>query len=188
MPRLASKPETLIPTEQLRFRQAAETDIEQLLELVQAGYRGRESRKGWTTEADLLDGQRTDRDELKAQIDAANSLILLGELGADLVGCCRLERHLDASYFGLFTVRPRQQGQGLGGTILREAERLAIQRWGCRAMHLHVIAQRDELIAWYERRGYARTGESVPFPYGDSRAGLPKRSDLSFVVLAKDLR
>ena len=50
-----------------------------------------------------------------------------------------------------------------------------------------VIAQRAELIAWYERRGYARTGEARPFPYGDPRFGEPRRDDLSFLVLEKPL-
>jgi hypothetical protein len=50
-----------------------------------------------------------------------------------------------------------------------------------------VIAQRQELIAWYQRRGYSLTGEARPFPTEDPRFGLPKRDDLGFVVLEKRL-
>ena len=49
-----------------------------------------------------------------------------------------------------------------------------------------VIARRRELIAWYERRGYALTGETRPFPMDDPRFGLP-REPLFFVVLRKRL-
>ena len=90
-------------------------------------------------------------------------------------------------YFGMFSVRPGRQGQGWGRQILAEAERLARDDWGATTMVLSVLAPRGELIAWYERRGYRRTGESRPFPYGNARYGIPKRPDLSFVVLAKPL-
>ena len=50
-----------------------------------------------------------------------------------------------------------------------------------------VVHIRDTLIAWYERRGYALTGETRPFPHGDDRFGKPLRDDLSFVVMEKVL-
>jgi hypothetical protein len=37
------------------------------------------------------------------------------------------------------------------------------------------------------RRGYARTGELLPFPYGNDRFGLPLRDDLQFEALEKEL-
>jgi ribosomal protein S18 acetylase RimI-like enzyme len=85
-------------------------------------------------------------------------------------------------------VRPGLQNGGYGRQVLDEAERIARQVWGLVEMRMSVIEQRAELIAWYERRGYARTGEFLPFPYGDERFGLPKRPDLRFAVLAKPLR
>jgi ribosomal protein S18 acetylase RimI-like enzyme len=87
----------------------------------------------------------------------------------------------------MFSVRPGQQGRGWGREILAEAERLARDEWGANTMVMTVLAQRLDLIAWYERRGYRPTGESQPFPYGNPRFGIPKRPDLSFVVLAKAL-
>jgi len=158
------------------------------VELVQSAYRGEASRQGWTTEADLLDGQRTDAQAVLEAVSKPGSLVVLAELDGQLAGCCHLEaREGHEAYFGMFSVRPNQQGQGLGGALLAEAERTARQSWGATMMVMHVIAQREDLIAWYERRGYRRTGETEPFPYGDERFGLPKRPDLRFVVLAKPL-
>lgn len=85
----------------------------------------------------------------------------------------------------MFAVDPAQQGGGLGKAVLAEAERVARERWQCRAMRMTVIVQRNELIAWYERRGYLRTAEYEPFPYGDERFGIPRRPDLRFEVLVK---
>jgi ribosomal protein S18 acetylase RimI-like enzyme len=88
----------------------------------------------------------------------------------------------------MFAVRPGLQGGGIGRGVLAECERIARDEWGMPAMRMTVITQRGELIAWYERRGYRRTGESKPFPYGDERFGIPKRDDLRFEVLEKSLK
>jgi ribosomal protein S18 acetylase RimI-like enzyme len=87
----------------------------------------------------------------------------------------------------MFSVQPVRQGEGVGHQLLAEAERLARDEWAATAMVMTVIAQRAELIAWYERRGYRRTGETEPFPYGNERYGVPRRPDLVFAVLAKPL-
>jgi ribosomal protein S18 acetylase RimI-like enzyme len=84
-------------------------------------------------------------------------------------------------------VRPNLQGGGIGKAVLNEAERIARDEWKVPAMRMTVIDIRDELIAFYERRGYRRTGIKKPFPYGDERFGLPKRDDLRFEVLEKTL-
>ncbi|EIM00122.1 GCN5-like N-acetyltransferase [Rhodanobacter sp. 115] len=105
---------------------------------------------------------------------------------AELLASCHVERQADGGYFGMFAVDPLQQGGGVGKAVLAEAERMARERWQCRAMHMTVIEQRAELIAWYERRGYRRTGQYKPFPYGDERFGIPLRDDLRFEVLIKE--
>ena len=172
----------------LAFRFAEEGDVPAIVSLIESAYRGEASREGWTSEAHLLDGQRTDADAIRAVVRAPGAAMLVAEAGGQLAGCCQLGRRPDAVvYFGMFSVRPGRQGQGRGREILAEAERLARDDWGARTMVMTVLAQRGELIAWYERRGYRRTGESRPFPYGDARFGIPKRPDLSFVVLAKPL-
>jgi ribosomal protein S18 acetylase RimI-like enzyme len=109
------------------------------------------------------------------------------ESGVELLGCAQLERTPDYAYFGMFSVRPGLQNGGIGRAVLAEAERIAREDWALPAMRMSVIMQRAELIAWYERRGYARTGEYLPFPYGDERFGRPKREDLKFEVLVKRL-
>lgn len=172
----------------LHFRSARAGDVPALVDLVQSAYRGETSRQGWTTEADLLDGQRTDTEAVSDAVTRQGSMVLVAEADGQLVGCCQLEAQGDdGSYFGMFSVRPHQQGKGWGKAILAEAERMAHEDWGAKTMVMTVIAQRHDLIAWYERRGYRRTGERRPFPYGDERFGIPKRPDLDFIVLAKPL-
>lgn len=170
----------------LRFRRASHAEIGSIVALVESAYRGAPSRAGWTTEADLLDGQRTDAHEIAALIDEARSSILLALLDRELVGCVRLTREPSALYVGMLAVAPSKQAHGIGGALLQQAERRA-RALGMERVRMTVIAQRSELIAWYERRGYARTGEREPFPYGDPRFGVPRRPDLCFEVLAKAL-
>ena len=169
------------------FRLATPDDVPAIVALVESAYRGDVSRRGWTTEADLLDGQRTDPLGVAELIAKQGSCLLLGERDRDLLACANIERRGEIAYFGMFSVRPDLQGSGLGRVMLAEAERMAREDWRCREMHMTVISVRDELIAWYERRGYRRTGRYSPFPYGDERFGIPKRDDLRFELLVKAL-
>ncbi|MFF8831461.1 GNAT family N-acetyltransferase [Streptomyces sp. NPDC015131] len=173
--------------DELIYRDATEADVPALVELVESAYRGDSSRAGWTTEADILDGQRTDPEGVREVITSPGSRLLVVERAGTIVACCQLEHRGDAAYFGMFAVRPGLQGGGLGRRVLTAAERLAADAWGAREMHMTVISVREELIAWYERRGYRRTGRTSPFPYGDERFGLPRRDDLRFELLVKDL-
>jgi len=172
----------------LAFRAATEADIPFLVELVTSAYRGDASRQGWTTEADILDGQRIDPDVLRDDIARQRSVVLLAERAGDLLACAHVAEEDGAGYFGMFSVRPDRQGGGVGKAVLAEAERIAHEDWELPAMRMTVIDVRDELIAFYQRRGYVRTGIRKPFPYGDERYGIPLRDDLRFEVLEKDLR
>ncbi|KQV12390.1 MULTISPECIES: GNAT family N-acetyltransferase [unclassified Kitasatospora] len=174
-------------TSELTFRPAGPGDVAALLELVESAYRGDASRAGWTTEADLLDGQRTDAEGVAAAIGAPEGVVLLAERDGELLACCQLEHRGETAYFGMFSVRPTRQGGGLGRAVLAQAELVARERWGVTALEMTVIVQRAELIAWYERRGYRRTGEFSPFPYGDERFGVPRRPDLRFEKLIKGI-
>lgn len=171
----------------LTFRRATAIDIPMLVELVTSAYRGDASRAGWTTEADLLDGARIDAERLAADIERPRSVILLGEAGDETLACAHVAAEDGAGYFGMFSVRPSLQGQGIGKAMLDEAERIARDEFAQPAMRMTVIDVRDELIAYYARRGYRRTGVHMPFPYGDERFGIPKRDDLRFEVLEKAL-
>ncbi|MFC4819344.1 GNAT family N-acetyltransferase [Dokdonella ginsengisoli] len=176
----------------IAFRPAAAGDVAAIVALVESAYRGDASKQGWTTEADMLDGQRTDPQGVADLIGRSGCTILLGESADGLLACAQVEAiagedGTSTGYFGMFSVRPNLQGGGIGRAMLAEAERIAREQWGCATMQMTVITIRDELIAWYERRGYRRTGRYKPFPYGDERFGVPKRDDLRFEVLEKAL-
>ncbi|MCX2183793.1 GNAT family N-acetyltransferase [Streptomyces sp. SKN60] len=178
-PRLTAAPVT--------YRDAVLDDVPALVPLVESAYRGDSSRAGWTTEADILQGQRTDAEGVAAVITTAGSRLMVVERDGVIVACCQLEHRGEAAYFGMFAVSPELQGAGLGRQIITEAERRVRELWDVREMHMTVISVREELIAWYERRGYRRTGRMTPFPYGDERFGVPQRDDLEFELLVKPL-
>ncbi|MET8808228.1 GNAT family N-acetyltransferase [Streptomyces sp. NPDC004546] len=169
------------------FRDATDADVDALVALIESAYRGDSSRVGWTTEADILQGQRTDPDGVLEVIKSPESRLLTVEQDGRIIACCQLEHRGHHAYFGMFAVSPTLQGAGLGKTVMAEAERQVREAWGVTEMHMTVISVRDDLIAWYERRGYRRTGKMSPFPYGDERFGIPQRDDLQFELLVKKL-
>ncbi len=189
----------------LSLRAATPQDAQAIAALVNSAYRGDSSRAGWTTEADLLGGQRTDAEAVASIIATPNDVLLvhddfvsLNEERASMsdagmaasrqtLCCVHLERTDDGCYLGMLTVRPTAQAGGLGRRLLMAAEAWAAQHWSSTRVYMTVIMQRPELIAWYERRGYRLTGATEPFPYGDERFGVPQRDDLHFVILEKAL-
>lgn len=170
------------------LRRATLDDIPALVDLVTRAYRGEASRAGWTTEADLLDGNRIDPEILAADLTRPRSLVPVLERDGRLLACAHVAEDDGAGYFGMFAVEPTLQGAGIGKRLLAECERIARDEWALPVMRMTVIDLRAELIAFYQRRGYRRTGVFKPFPYGDARFGLPKRQDLRFEVLEKPLR
>lgn len=176
----------------LNIRKATPDDLAPLLPLVQSAYRGEESRKGWTTEADLVAGQRIDAAGLLLKInDPLGAVLIAIPPGSDTpVACCEVvgqDESKGVAYFGLFAVDPERQGGGLGKVVLNSAEQYVRDTWGTKRMEMTVIWTRKELLAWYLRRGYSKTGEKRPFPYGKPENGTPLRDDLYFDVLIKDL-
>lgn len=173
----------------LQFRFATTSDIPAVVALVQSAYRGQQSREGWTTEADLIDGQRIDESMLTEFLARPQSFVVVAETDR-IVGCCELTLHHSkptTAYFGMFAVAPTEQSNGIGRALMNEAESLAISELGATAMELVTIHLRTDVISMYERRGFSRTGETVSFPYGDERYGTPRRDDLYLVALRKEL-
>ena len=167
---------------------ATTADLPALHALVESAYRGDSARSGWTHEADLLGGQRTDLAALSEQIDDPAQTILVARDGTALAGCVAIaDRGGGTAYIGLVTVDPERQASGLGRRLLTAAEEHATLHFAADRAEMTVISLRSELIAWYQRRGYALTGETRPFPATDPRFGLPTRNDLGFVVMAKPL-
>ena len=170
------------------FRTATQADASVIAALVESAYRGDASRVGWTTEADFLHGQRTDVTEIEELLTSENGRFVLFERDGLVAASCYIERQDRICYFGMFSVHPPFQGTGIGRLVIEEVERIAREEWHCDRVEMTVIDIRAELIAWYERRGYARTGRTKSFPYGDERFGIPQRDDLRFEYLVKELR
>lgn len=172
----------------LSVRPAAPDDVPALHRLIESAYRGDSARAGWTHEADLLGGQRTDEAELRDILSDAGRVLLLAESDGGLIGCVQVaDQGEGLAYLGLLTVDPARQAGGLGRHLIEAAEAEAVARFGATRMEMTVIRQRVELIAWYERRGYRLTGEARPFPLDDERFGVPQTRELAFVVLEKAL-
>jgi len=168
----------------LSFRPAAVSESGEIAALANAAYRGETSRQGWTTEADLLDGLRTSAEEVQRLIESDQSVILLCMHGNEIVGSVCLERHADAAHFGMFVVNPALQGSGIGKQLLTYAEGYAKKHWNVNKFLMHVITVRHELIAFYERRGYRRTGVFEAFPENPAM-WQPKLSGLQLEQLVK---
>ncbi|WP_328591544.1 GNAT family N-acetyltransferase [Glacieibacterium frigidum] len=166
---------------------AGEGDLAALHVLIEAAYRGDSARRGWTHEADLLGGQRTDIEALAAIVGDPGQRLLVARGPAGLAGCIQIAvKDGGTGYLGLLAVDPEVQANGLGARLIAAAE-AHLAQLSASQVEMTVIRQRTELIAYYQRRGYTLTGEVRDFPYGDARFGEPRTGDLAFVVLAKSL-
>lgn len=170
----------------MAISRATAADITELNVLVNSAYRGDSSKKGWTTEADLLGGIRTDEESLAALLNKENSVMLVHRNDeGKIIGCVNLQQHNDKVYLGMLTVNPELQGGGVGKLLLKACDDYTKQM-GCHKLYMTVISIRTELIDWYKRHGYKETGERKPFPMDDPKFGLPK-VPLEFIVLEKEV-
>lgn len=171
-------------------RRAVEADAPHIVALVNSAYRGESSKVGWTTEADILGGQRTDLAQIEDLIRQKNSVILVvtSPDQQSYLACVHLEKVSEkTAYLGMLTVSPTLQTKGLGRSLLNTSEIFARESWRSQEIEMTVISLRVELITWYQRRGYQLSAETRAFPMTDPRFGLPKRKDLEFVILKKSL-
>jgi len=154
--------------------------------LVNRCYRGDPEAGSWTSEGEFIMGLRTTEEEIRSLVTGEDSSILLGIDREEIIGSVHLQRQGTECYLGLLVVKPELQGAGIGKRLMQEAERFARESWSSRKMTMTVISRRTELIAFYERRGYRRTGEKKPFP-PDGSHGTPQDAELNFDVLEKIL-
>ena len=162
---------------------ATPEDSTALNNLVNAAYRGDSSRQGWTTEADLFDGGRTDAAAIEEIIRNTGHWILKYLEAGHLLGCMELRKEGEKLYLGMLSVLPHRQGKGIGKQLLKYAESEA-RKQECHGIYMTVISVRKELIDWYVRHGYHDTGQRKPFSFNDLRFGQPKMK-LEFAVLEK---
>jgi N-acetylglutamate synthase-like GNAT family acetyltransferase len=167
---------------ELTFRRATLADVPHLRALVESGYRGASAKRGWTHEADLLEGNRTSNEDLAALISAPETFVLLAHAAdGSLVGTVNVtDKGEGLAYMGMLCVDPELQAGGLGRTLIAEIEAVAVREFGSTVMEMTVVDARPELIAYYERRGYVRTPEVRPFP-------LPIPVPFAMAVLERSL-
>lgn len=168
------------------------SDFSEVVRLVNSAYRGESSRVGWTTEAEYLDGQRTDEKSLEKDLQGENKTVLCvrNKMTSEIIGTVFLEQFTDIKgpncYLGMLTVKPTLQNSGIGKWILHEVE-VFIKLWGVNRITLGVLNSRHELMSWYERRGFVKNGITEEFPYGQDQFGLPKTKGLHFVMFEKTI-
>ena len=169
------------------LREATDDELQEVVELVNVAFRG---SVGWAVEFKVVDGARISLAMLQADLakkPEALQLVSRDEVDGGLLGSVWIEPLGGGVwYLGLLCVRPDAQTQQMGRRMMAATEELVKARGG-RRMRISVMTVRDTLMAWYERRGYVKTGERKPFPYGDESVGRPLRDDLEFAVLEKEL-
>jgi ribosomal protein S18 acetylase RimI-like enzyme len=172
----------------LNFYKAELVDAEAIATLINSAYRGETSRKGWTFEADILDGLRTTTVDVGKIIKQENAFMLIGVLNDEIVAtiCCEWQELAfnDTVHFGMIAVKPSLQNKGYGKTMIKAAEAITFREWRVVGFHMAVISIRHELIAFYERLGYKRTGEYVDFPVNPA-VWQPKIEGLNLQYMAK---
>jgi ribosomal protein S18 acetylase RimI-like enzyme len=168
------------------IRRASVEDAVEIAALVNKCYRGDSSRVGWTTEDHLLGGTRTDRNDIERLMTADDSVFLVLVDSDEIIGSVHVQKEGGSCYLGMLVVRPELQGGGIGRQVMQAAENFARTEWQSDRMTMTVFTVREELLAYYERRGYRRTGELKPFvSYGVN--GIAKVDGLEFEVLEKTL-
>jgi ribosomal protein S18 acetylase RimI-like enzyme len=172
----------------LSLQPAQESDLSAVVALMNVAFRGAMGQRSWSTEEGYITVTRTSILLLHEEIaEGAHLLVVKDEATSALKGCVSLKASTPTIwYLGSLTVDPALQNSGFGRELLAASELYAAAR-GARTIQMTVVNVRHALIAWYERRGYQLTGETRPFPYGDTRFGVPTRDDLEFVVLIKHL-
>jgi len=174
------------------LERVVEAEYAEVVALANLAYRGTGATEGqaesWNIEAGLVEGPRLTEETLREDLVEKPELLVWREVaGGPLMGTVWMQNRGDGVwYLGLLTVRPEVQDRKLGRALLTAAEAYAKERGGTK-ITMTVLSGRDALMGWYERRGYRKTGETQPYPYGDGRVGRPLREDLHFVVMEREI-
>jgi ribosomal protein S18 acetylase RimI-like enzyme len=166
------------------FRKARKSDIETIVQLVNKAYRPKLESRGWTDESDIVSGERINAVQVTDAISKEYSAILLGFKDSEVVACVHVEKDGNNCHIGLFAVNPILQGSGCGKQMLDHAERYANENFSSEKFIMFVVSSRNELISFYLRRGYQKTGEIMDYPIS-AGVGTPKYADLKIEILEK---
>lgn len=170
----------------LVFSIATHQDASEIAELVNRAYRPEPGTGGWTHEANLIQGFRTSKEQVVALMRSGSVVLILRR--AHLIVACVQVSHADtATYIGMLASHPRLQGFGYGSLMLKEAERYASFSAGTKMLQISVIEIRTELIAFYEKRGYRRTGIAYPYPLTGA-FGMPVVNGIMVLDMTKAIR
>jgi ribosomal protein S18 acetylase RimI-like enzyme len=168
------------------FRAATKSDTEAISNLVNRAYRPDADFAGWTHESLLVAGNRINVTQVSEIMAKPDSAVLIGLNDSELVACIHVEKNGDSSYIGMFAVNPLLQGAGVGKTMLAHAEQYAKNNFGSSKYCMVVMSDRSELISFYQRRGYQKTGMVMDYPLA-AGAGTPKHADTKIEVLVKQV-
>lgn len=160
-------------------------NVTEITNLVNSAYRGETSKKGWTTEANLLEGTRITEAELSEILSDSNNTLLTYQENQKIIGTVLLTNKQSELYLGMLTIAPELQNSGLGKKLLQAAEDFA-HSLQLPKIVMTVITLREELIAWYKRNGYTDTGLREPFPANFDDVVLHPEP-LNFMILEKVL-
>ena len=166
------------------FRTANNADAETIAELVNRAYRPESGATGWTHESDLVAGNRTNAAQIVGTILSRDSVILVGLNNEEIVACAHVQKDGNCSHIGMLAVNPILQKVGAGKQMLAHAEKYASAVFGSEKFVMVVVSARIELVSFYLRRGYHKTGSVMGYPLS-AGAGTPKTPDLKIEVLEK---
>src|SRR4029079_12205580 len=125
------------------IRIATSADAPQITAVINAAFR--------IAEEFFIDGNRVKRAEGEESL--AKGVFLLAEVNGKLNGCVYVELRGERSYLGLLSVDPTCQQSGLGSALMVEAEKYCRAR-GSSGMDILIVSLREDLPAFYKRRGY----------------------------------
>lgn len=166
------------------FRKACKPDVEAIAKLVNKAYRPEAGVSGWTHESDLVSGSRTHISQIEAILSTADTVIIVGLKGSEIVSCVHVEKDQSHSHIGMLAVNPVLQGAGLGKQMLVHAESYASENFGSGKFIMGVVTSRLELIAFYLRQGYQKTGLITDYPES-AGVDIPRHAGLKVEILEK---